>query len=125
MIKEIEFNNKCGCSVDYSLLDKAMKWYGNGTAQHSKKCIFLNQSYPAVTIGSEKIRIHRLLMMYQGKRRLENDKLVHHKDKNKLNAQVENLQIVGASEHRTMHNLGSTKSEATRKKISESMKRYW
>ena len=121
--KDIEFTNNCNCNVDYTLLNKAMKWYGGDKTQHSKKCIFLNQTYPTVTIGNEKVRVHRLLMMYQVKKRLESNICVHHKDENRLNAQVDNLQKLTKGKHQALHLTGKPRSEEVKKKISETMRK--
>lgn len=74
--------------------------------------------YPAVSIHHEKIHVHRLLMMYWKKRKLETKEHVHHKDGNRLNALKENLEIKDASVHLSYHNKGRKFSEEHKCKIA-------
>jgi len=48
---------------------------------------------------------HRLIIELQLKRYLNKDELVHHKDSNKLNNSIENLEVMTKSNHRALHNI--------------------
>lgn len=61
--KEIKFENKCSCLVDEEELSNAILWYQKSPTL-GNKTIYLHASYPAVSIGKEKIHVHRLLMQY-------------------------------------------------------------
>ena len=75
--KKIDFINDCNAIVDYEELEKAVLWYSEKTTV-SKKHIYLHGMYPAVTIASEKIHIHRLLMMYWLNSKIPSEFSVHH-----------------------------------------------
>lgn len=62
--------------------------------------------YPAVSLGKQKIHIHRLLMMYRLNGRLPKEYVVHHEDGNRLNALIDNLSLVYLSRHQSNHNKG-------------------
>src|SRR5690606_22109867 len=115
--KQIEFINKCNCIVDYSDLEKAILWYTNKPVARLKT-IYLQGQYPAVSIHKEKIHVHRLLMMYWEQRKLRSEEHVHHKDGNRLNALRENLEILDASEHLSLHNKGKKLTKSHKNKIS-------
>ena len=61
--RKIEFINNCCAVVDYDELEKAILLY-SCKPTISKKHIFMYGNYPAVSIGKDKIHIHRLMMMY-------------------------------------------------------------
>lgn len=46
---------------------------------------------------------HRLVMENRLKRYLEKDEHVHHKDENKLNNNIDNLELLSSSEHSRLH----------------------
>lgn len=116
--QRLEFINKCNCIVDYELLEKAMIWLSTSTLK-KKRVIYLHAKYPCVSIYDRKIHIHRLLKSYQLKRSLKREEYVHHKDENKLNAMLSNLEIQPMSDHQSLHNSGKVLSSAHRFKISE------
>ncbi len=116
------FENKCGCIVDYNLLESAMLWYANTPLIPFRK-IYLHGLYAAVSIYNEKIHIHRLIMMYKSKVRLPPNLIVHHKDGNKLNNAIENLEITSNYRHASHHNKSKVLTIVHRNKISEANKR--
>ena len=108
--KTINIKNSCNCNVDYEELKKAIIWYSNSPVQSVKK-IYLHGKYPAVTIGKDKIHIHRLLMSYWLNTKIPSNFLVHHINGNKLDARKENLAIVYITTHQSKHNKGKIISE--------------
>src|SRR5699024_765656 len=110
------------CLVDLAELEKAIIWYSDKPVARLRK-IYMHGNYPAVSIYHEKIHVHRLLMMYWEKRRLNREEYVHHKDENKLNALKSNLEIMPESEHQSLHTKGRRFSKEHRKKIAEANKK--
>ena len=117
--RKIQFHNDCGALVNYEELEKAVLWY----APHpvvSNKHIYKYGEYPAVSIGKQKVHIHRLLMMYWCGYIFPSDIYVHHIDENKLNAMKNNLAIIPCGEHQRYHNKGKQISGYQRQRIIES-----
>lgn len=108
--KAIKLKNSCNCIVSYEELEKAIIWYSNNPVRSIKK-IYLHGKYPAVTIGKEKIHIHRLLMSYWLNTKIPSNFLVHHINENKLDSRKENLAIIYITIHQSKHNKGKTISE--------------
>lgn len=117
--KQIEFINDCGCIVDENELRNAILWYQEKpTAQN--KHIYLHGRYPAVSIYREKVHIHRLLVMYwKNIKLLGRSYCVHHIDGNRLNATRENLELLPASKHLSLHNKGREPREEEVRRIKE------
>lgn len=103
--KPIKFINKANCIVDLDLLERACLWYSKQPLC-SKKIIALQGNYPCVAIYHQKVHIHRLLMGYVANRKLLSSEYVHHKNRNKLDCRIENLQILSIQEHQSLHNKG-------------------
>ena len=71
----------------------------------------------------KKIHIHRLLMMYKLQSDINENLYVHHKDGNKLNAQLYNLELIDSKKHQSIHNKNKKLSAKHRRKISEANKK--
>jgi hypothetical protein len=115
---EIRLDNFCGCLVDTGLLIAAMEWYA-GRPFCGKKRIFMHGKYPAVSLFGKKIHVHRLLGLFQSKEVLVSGLVVHHKDENRMNALLDNLEIQLSKDHASLHNTGKVLSEQHKRKISE------
>jgi hypothetical protein len=120
--KKIHFINDCNAIVDYDELEKAILWYSKKPTSAIKH-IYIHGNYPAVSIYKEKMHIHRLLMMYWMKRKLESNESVHHINGNKLNAMKNNLKLIENSKHLSFHNKGRIFTISHRIKLSEANKR--
>ena len=61
------------------------------------------KSYLTKWIDGKQVRIHRYLMEKKVGRKLLSSELVHHKDDNKFNNDIDNLEIVTRSKHKQLH----------------------
>lgn len=116
---KITFINNCGCIVDLDLLERAVLWRANGRIVQSIRHIELMRMYPAIRIFSERITIHKLIMSYLRGGDYPRSLHVHHIDRNKLNASVNNLEFKTASAHISDHLKGVPLSAEHRAKISK------
>ena len=119
--KPIEFINQCNCDVNLELLEAAILWFANGKNVARLKKIFIYGRYPAISIYEQKIHIHRLLCMYFYDRELDSLEYVHHIDGDRLNAQMYNLRLMGASEHQSQANKGKPHNPEHRKRAADAM----
>lgn len=79
-------------------------------------------NYKAIKVDGKKIDEHRYIMEQYLGRKLTRNEVVHHKDGNKANNDIENLELTTLSEHTRQHQLGKIPSEETRQKLSEALK---
>jgi len=61
--------------------------------------------YKVIWVNGKLIREHRYLMQLHLGRKLNRSEFVHHKDKNRLNNDLDNLEIMDNGEHTRYHNL--------------------
>ena len=98
------FNNECDCIVDYEMLYKAVddKCRKLNCYLHNEYRIILRNSYPAICINRQWHYVHILIgeNVYGNIRK---GYVIHHKDKNKLNAMPENLELMSALKHSKIH----------------------
>ena len=114
--RKIEFINNCCAVVDYDELEKAILWY-SCKPTISKKHIFMYGNYPAVSIGKDKIHIHRLMMMYWLDCKITREFLVQHIYENKLDCRKENLEVVLDSSKISKNGKGKTVSDKVRNRM--------
>ena len=103
-IPKNRFENECECIVDYETLYKAVdnKCKSINCYFHDKYRIVLRNGYPAVCINRKWFYVHILIAEYVNGG-IRNGYVVHHKDKNKLNALIENLEIMTSLKHVRNH----------------------
>lgn len=78
--------------------------------------------YKAIKVNGKKYDEHRYIMEQYLGRKLDENEVVHHKNGNKRDNRVENLEVMLRAEHSRNHMLGRTLTDTTRMKISESVK---
>ena len=78
-------------------------------------------NYKAIKVNGKKMDEHRYIMEQYLGRELTRSEVVHHKDGDKANNDIENLELTTLSEHTRRHQLGNIPSEETRQKISEAL----
>lgn len=98
------FVNECECIVDYEILYKAVdgKCKALNCYFHDKYRIVLRNDYPAVCINRQWFYVHILICEFMNGG-IRKGYIVHHKDKNKLNAMVENLEVMTNRKHLKQH----------------------
>ena len=116
----MELINKCGCIFDAVDLEKAImsECERKGRRAKEKYTIVAREDYPCICIAHDHYRVHSLL----GKYYFGNCEVVHHKDRNKLNASKANLEPMTSSEHTKSHYLVQYVSEEHKKGFGERMK---
>lgn len=108
--KPLIFINACKCKVEQDLLQKAMLVYADRPICE-KKTIFLFGSYAGVSIHGKKYHVHRLTMEAELEEGIPDGFYVHHKNGDKLDNRLSNLEIIKASEHQSLHNKGRKQSK--------------
>ena len=73
--------------------------------------------YKAIKVNGRKIDEHRYVMECHLGRKLSRNEVVHHKDGNKRNNNIDNLELVSRRDHSKMHMTGSVIKQSTRTKL--------
>ena len=103
-IAKNHFKNECGCIVDYKMLYKAIdnKCKELNCYLHTEYRIILRNNYPTVCINRQRYYVHGIIGEYlYGK--IRKGYVIHHKDKNKLNALADNLELLTNLKHSKIH----------------------
>ena len=103
-IPKNHFKNECGCIVDYKMLYKAIdnKCKELNCYLHTEYRIILRNNYPTVCINRQRYYVHGIIGEYlYGK--IRKGYVIHHKDKNKLNALADNLELLTNLKHSKIH----------------------
>ena len=103
-IPKNHFKNECNCIVDYEILYTAInnKCKSKNCYCHNEYRIVLRNGYPAVCINKQRYYVHILIGEFiYGK--IRKGYIIHHKDKNKLNAMPDNLELLTNRKHLKIH----------------------
>jgi hypothetical protein len=120
--KKVQFENSCNCIFNELYLRTAMEWYAKKPFYNKRK-IYLHSKYPTVSMFHEKLHIHRLLVEWIIGRKLKRTEYVHHKNGDVLNNYINNLEIMEASKHQSMHNKNKKISDYQKQQIIKSNKK--
>ena len=103
-ISKKHFKNECECIVNYEMLYNAIdnKCKSENCYFHNEYRIVLRNCYPSVCINRQWHYVHILIgeFIYG---RIRKGYIIHHKDKNKLNAMPDNLELMTNLKHLKMH----------------------
>lgn len=102
--------------------EKGSNWKGGRKKNKGGYTLVLKKGHPMADVLGYVLE-HRLVMAEHLGRLLSDDEIVHHKNGNKQDNRIENLEIMTRSEHVVMHHTGQKRSEETRRKISEARRR--
>lgn len=102
--------------------ERSKQWKG-GRQISDKGYVLVYDKENPMAFQSGYILEHRLVMSQHLGRELESNEVVHHKNGNKLDNRLENLELLSRGEHTILHSTGHKHSEATKQKISEMKRR--
>jgi len=75
------------------------------------------------SITGKRILEHRFMMEQKIGRKLKSSELVHHKNHNRSDNRISNLEIVNRAQHASMHHRGKSLTELHKQRIRTSIKR--
>ena len=103
----MKFINECSCIVDYSILEKAIidECKRRNVTPNNCYKIYMYRGYAGISIKHDKVSVHRILGKYMIGCDLPRNVIVHHIDKNKLNNNINNLQVMKSELHTKEHNI--------------------
>ena len=85
----------------------------------------MGYQYKARKINGKRIDEHRQIAIEHWGEKACKGKDIHHKNGNKLDNRIENLELMSRSAHAKKHMSGRTLSNETKNKLSESAKKFY
>lgn len=104
--KRVHKNRFCSkkCESEFKKLNNSVQsWHGG----HFGK----TTGYMYIRVNGKDVGEHRLVMERFLGRKLRRDEVVHHKNGNKLDNRIENLELMTNKEHSSMHSHGRNKDK--------------
>ncbi|KKN13766.1 hypothetical protein LCGC14_1003160 [marine sediment metagenome] len=97
---------------------------GQGTERPVTELKWFSDSggYLSATVNGVRVRQHRWVMEKHLRRKLERREIVHHVNHDGHDNRIENLEVMTQSEHIRLHTVGKSRSEETKKKLTEMMR---
>ena len=99
--------------------EKHPRWKGKRLVSKEGYIHIFCKNHPYANV-SRRVKEERLIMEEHLDRYLRSEEIIHHKNGDKQDNHLENLQIVSSSEHSRLHTIGKHHSEQTRQKMRES-----
>jgi hypothetical protein len=101
------FNNTCNCLVDYQILENSIiqECLRKGITPKQNYKIYIHRGYSCISIKHDKVDVHRIIGNYINGNLLNSNIFVHHKNGNKFDNQLDNLEILTNSEHIKIHKI--------------------
>lgn len=78
--------------------------------------------YKKMRVNGKQVSVHRYVMEQHIGRPLLITEYVHHKNHDRFDNRIENLEIMSPKEHAQHHNIGRKHSDETRARVSQSLK---
>lgn len=86
-------------------IDKGFGDYCSKSCVHKKTGKYLERGYYMVSVNNVQIPEHRFIMEQFLGRKLSKDEIVHHKNHDKLDNRIENLEITTRAKHAAHHSV--------------------
>jgi hypothetical protein len=80
--------------------------------------------YKGIKIAGHKVQVHRFVMEQYLRRKLNRYEVVHHKDGDKTNNSIDNLEVMSLSEHSKQHRTGTKMPKSAIEKLRVNSRKH-